>query len=520
MKQLTALDNMFLGLEHGNQTMHVASLGIYDPSTAPGGKVRFKQILAHYAAKLDALKLYQRRLVKVPLDLDLPYWVDQGEIDLEYHVRHIALPQPGDWRQLMIQVARLHSRPLDLTKPLWETYVIEGLDHVEGLPKGCFAIYAKLHHALVDGEAAAEMIRLQHDLAPVGRPVDQLVTHIADSVPQPVELLSRAVTARAGRWVSNARTLGSLTVTAARMAGEALSGADPRGALLKLEDALVVRNPPTRFGGDISPNRVVNGLPLPLDGFAEIRRAVPDTTINDVFLAVSSGAVRKYLAHHGELPAASLHASVPVSTHGKVKSADAGNSVSGTMVELATHIEAPVERLRAVHAGMERSKQALAALGQDLMRKLSQLIPLAPINLVQRHILAPRASIIVSNVRGPSVPLYFAGARLVRFMPVSIASNGMGLNITGFSYDNQLWVCVVSCRKMMPDPDFFAQCLQESFAELHAAATTDAVPKATKDAAPKAAPKTATKAAKGAAKGPAKGAAKRRAPRSAVPPPL
>ena len=165
MKLLSGTDNLFLHMEQGNQYMHVAGLGIYDPSTAPGGKVRFKQILDFFAKRLDSAKVFRRRLVAAPLGLDRPYWIDEGEIDTEYHVRHIALPQPGDWRQLMIQVARIHSRPLDRSRPLWEAYVIEGLDNIPGIAKGSFALYVKFHHAGVDGEAGAEIIKAIHTLS-------------------------------------------------------------------------------------------------------------------------------------------------------------------------------------------------------------------------------------------------------------------------------------------------------------------------------------------------------------------
>lgn len=470
---------MFLALEQGNQYMHVASLGIYDPSSAPGGKVRFKQILAHYASRLEESKIYQRRLAKVPLGLDLPFWVDEGDVDLEYHVRHMALPHPGDWRQLMIQVARLHSRPLDHNRPLWETYVIEGLDNIDGLPKGCFAIYAKIHHALVDGETGAELIRIQHDLMPVGRPVESLRTHIADAEPSTLELVTRGISSRAARLMETGRVLLNVGATGLRLSGKLVTqaAADPTSIARTARSLLETSNPKTRFSAGVSPHRIVDGVSLPLEEFQRIRTRLPGISLNDIFLAVASGAIRKYLGDKNELPGATLHAAVPVSIRGKKKSTDAGNMVSGTFTALHTDITDPLERLQAIHVSMEKSKHVLDVIGQDLLTQLSQLIPQAPAHLVQKYLVAPRASITVSNVRGPNVPLYFAGARLVRFMPISIATDGVGLNLTGFSYDGQFWVCVVSCRKMMPDPGDFASCLQESFGELVAAAGEPVVKK-------------------------------------------
>jgi diacylglycerol O-acyltransferase len=486
MKQLTALDNMFLTLEKGNQTMHVASLGIYDPSSAPGGKVRFKQILAHYVSRLELSKIFQRRLASVPLGIDLPFWVDEGDIDLEYHVRHMALPHPGDWRQLMIQIARIHSRPLDLKRPLWETYVIEGLDNIEGLPKGCFAIYCKLHHSLIDGETGAELVRLQHDLSPVGRPVENLRTHIADAPPTKLELVSRGISNRAKRIADGGRALLKLGSVGARLGAEMVGkvAADTSRLTDAVAGLFTASNPHNRFNRCVSPHRVVDGVGLPLEGFQTIRARLPGVTINDIFLSIAGGAVRLYLAAKHELPARTLHAAVPVSTHSGATNSDSGNSVSGTFTSLHTDVADPLERIRAVHQSMDASKSALNALGQDTLRQLSYLIPAAPVRLLQKYVVSPRASIIVSNVRGPDRPIYFAGARLVRFMPVSIASDGVGLNITGFSYDNQLWVCSVACRQVMPDPAFFSQCVRASYEQTVAAAANAEVPKSVR-AAPK-----------------------------------
>ena len=165
MKQLSGTDNLFLRMERGHQFMHVAGLGIYDPSTAPEGRVRFKDILRFFESRLDASPIFRRRLVNVPFDVDRPYWIEEADIDVEFHVRHVALPHPGDWRQLCIQVARIHSRPLDRSKPLWEAYVIEQLNNVPGIPPGSFALYIKFHHCAVDGEAGTEILE--------GDPLDQ-----------------------------------------------------------------------------------------------------------------------------------------------------------------------------------------------------------------------------------------------------------------------------------------------------------------------------------------------------------
>ncbi|MEM7084160.1 MAG: wax ester/triacylglycerol synthase domain-containing protein, partial [Pseudomonadota bacterium] len=166
MQQLSGLDASFLYLETANSPMHIGGLSIYDPSTAEGGRVTFKQILANITARAQRIPALTNTLVEVPLSLDHPYWRTDGDFDPEFHIRHIALPKPGDWRQLCIQVSRLHARPLDRAHPLWEMYVIEGLDNVEGYPPGCFAILSKMHHAAIDGASGIEIASVIHDLDP------------------------------------------------------------------------------------------------------------------------------------------------------------------------------------------------------------------------------------------------------------------------------------------------------------------------------------------------------------------
>ena len=488
MKLLSGTDNLFLHMEQGNQYMHVAGLGIYDPSTAPGGKVRFKQILDFFARRLDSAKVFRRRLVAAPLGLDRPYWIDEGEIDTEYHVRHIALPRPGDWRQLMIQVARIHSRPLDRCRPLWEAYVIEGLDNIPGIAKGSFALYVKFHHAGVDGEAGAEIIKAIHtlsaDFEDVPSSGDQAV--FADSVPSQIELYSRAVGNRARQVFDAARLAVDLGGRAA-LAGRELVGS---GKALDLVRSLVVGQfggilagggnrapgdmaggkPATRFDRPVSPHRVVDAVGFSLAECKTIREHIDGITINDIFMAATGGAIRKYLERKGELPARSLNAMVPMSTRGGNKEMDSGNQIGMAPMALRTDIADAVERVLAIKRGTNKTKAATSALGKDLAARLIQVIPAVAAEQLVRLAIVSMCNVTVSNVRGPDVPLYMAGAQLEMFLAVSVAFDGIGLNVTGFSYNGTLWVCFVACRDMLPDPDQFCDCLRESFAELLAGA--------------------------------------------------
>jgi len=499
MKHLSGLDNLFLAVEHGNQLMQVAALGIYDPSTAPGGELRFTSVLAFFESRMKQTKIFRRRLVEAPWGLDRPYWIDDTDVDVEYHVRHIALPQPGDWRQLMIQVARLHSRSLDKSKPLWEAYIIEGLDHVPGIAPGSFALYIKFHHAAVDGQGGVEIIRAIHSLSPTLDPEEDedvsQVAIVADRNPTTVELCARAVSHRACQLLDGARLIADLGKRAAaagiglvasgkamdisrKVIARRLGVAEMAAEMTASFSEILHVRPHTRFDGKISAHRVVDVAGLSLADCNRIRQQVEGVTINDIFMATAGGALRKYLELKGELPAASLNAMMPISTRSGHTAGDEGNQVAMAAVPLATDIADPLRRLLAVRRATGRGKSISAALGKDLPARLIEVLPAMVVEHVARLVLVPLVNVTISNVHGPDEALYMAGAKLQMFTPISIAIDGVGLNLTGLSYNGTLWVCFVSCRKMLPDPGVFVKCLTESFNELLAATVGKPEPQA------------------------------------------
>jgi len=489
MKQLSGADAMFLQLEHGNNFMHVASLAIYDPSTAPGGKVRFKDVLRFFASRVEQFPQFRRRLVTVPLSLDRPYWVEESAIDVEFHVRHIALPHPGDWRQLCIQVARLHSRPLDRSKPLWEAYIIEGLHNVPGAPAGSFALYTKMHHAIIDGESGTELLKALHTLAPesISDADEPAGGFVADREPTLPELYSRAL-------IQNIERLPSLARFSIDTARRVVSlGADAVGNLSEFSASLVPqlrsllagdlspllsRLPPqTRFSGKVSAHRVFEAIALPLADFKAVRQQVGGVTLNDLFLAIVGGARNKYLGDKGELPDSSMIAGVPMTLRGGDKGGDRGNQVGFTFIPVHSDIVDPVQRLHAIAGSAQTSKRITDAVGKELARDLLEYLPAPLSGALVRNVKMPGIGLVVSNVRGPDVPLYMAGAQLVNYSPISIVIDGIGLNVTGFSYNGSMWICAVSSRETMPDPAFFAQCLRGAFDEIKSAAARHAAAK-------------------------------------------
>jgi WS/DGAT/MGAT family acyltransferase len=268
--------------------------------------------------------------------------------------------------------------------------------------------------------------------------------------------------------------LGGQAFTSLRREGEGSLLGNLRALVSGDLTSLLPRMPPqTRFSGNVSAHRVFEAVALPLSEMRTIRQRVPRATINDQFLCVVGGALRAYLSDKNELPDASMVAMVPMTLRGGDKGGDRGNQVGFTVMPVHTEIEEPLERLRAVVDSAAKSKRVTDAIGRELARDLMESLPSIVTDPLVRNAQVPRIGLVVSNVRGPDVPLYMAGARLVHYVPISIAINGMGLNVTGFSYAGDLWICAVSCREMLPDPAFFADCLRAAFDRMKEAAARE-----------------------------------------------
>jgi diacylglycerol O-acyltransferase len=469
MQQLSGMDASFLYFETPKSPGHIFSVYIYDPSTAPGGAVTFKGILDHYRSRLHVSPVFRRRLVEVPFGLDHPYWIEDEDFDLEYHVRHIALPKPGDWRQLCIQLARLHSRPLDMSKPLWEATVIEGLDNVEGVPPGGFAIMQKIHHAAVDGVTVLEITSAVHDLEPDTPTVLPEGEWRPERPPSPATLLTRATVTNIVRPGHFARVM-ARTVPATR----ALQQRVRRGEL----EAPPTAAPRTRFNAPVTGHRVIEARRFDLATVKRIKAAVPGATINDVAIAIVGGALRTYLSDKGELPTESLRVMVPISVRSPDQMGTAGNQVATMTAALGTDIDDPLKRLEAVRQSTHASKAFAEASDARSMVEFSQLMPGGLATLAARAASrfemasrgTPPVNCVVSNVPGPQVPLYFAGARLVTFFGGAAVVEGMGLLHGIMSYCGEMIVSVVSDRALMPDPAVYAACIQRSYDDLVAAA--------------------------------------------------
>ena len=495
MKQLSGLDATFLYMETPSQFGHVSSLSIYerphDPDYQPLEAWR-NQI----QRRLHLLEPLRRRLVEVPMGIDHPFWIEDPDFDLDFHVRHTAVPPPGSDDQLADLVARIIGRPLDRARPLWETYVIEGL------AEDRFGVLTKVHHATIDGASGAELLTLMLDQSPEGDAVapPEHDWH-PDRAPTDLEVMSRAalnVARKPGRAIllsaRTARELGKATrnpalVAAANQVRGSLRG--PLGAVLNAGRRRdeerdppprlpTLRAPKTPFNRPITAHRRFSFQSTSLDAVKAIKNAL-GATVNDVVMAACAGGLRAWLQDHDALPDEPLVAMVPVSIRTGEETEKWTNRVSGLLAVLPTDVADPLERVQKVHDAMAGAKELFNAIPADALTDFTQFPSpnvfaranrmAARFRLSER--LNPPANVVISNVPGPRTPLFAAGARLLHYYPVSTIVDGQGLNITVQSYLDTLDFGLVSCRELVPDVAHLTELIVEDLEALSKASGVD-----------------------------------------------
>ncbi len=480
MRQLSGVDWSMVGIDSPSAHNAIGIYGIYDPSTRPhDGAITFEEVVEYIRARLHTSETYRERLVEVPFGLDRPYWVRDENFDIEYHIRHLSLPKPGTWRQLCDQLGRIHSRPLDLSRPPWEIYIIEGIDAVEDLPEGCFGILVRVHHAAVDGVAGIEMVTTMHTLEPDGEapPVPDHYSWEPDRIPSRETLITRAAingVARPAGVLKLLRKSGEQFVQKRRE--------DLGPAPTKLPTMLE----PTRFNQKVSPHRVLGMHGRPIETLKEIRSAMPEAKINDIAVAVIGGALRSYLESKDELPAKTMIGMMPISIRptmaqtaadqiGEVKTADeGGNQFALARIPLATDTDDPWERLARILEMTRHIKQSSGASPARSLQSASEeafggLLGMAQRTGVRALLNQGRTAVthtLVSNVPGPQVPLYFAGAQYVGGAGMGPVLDGMGMNTGIGSISGRILWAFTADRDALPDPHFYEDCLSNSVDEL------------------------------------------------------
>jgi diacylglycerol O-acyltransferase / wax synthase len=461
MRQLTSLDAQFLGIESARVYGHVGGFAAYDPSTAPGGKLELKDLCRLVSERLHMLPPFRWRLVEVPLGLDLPYWVEDPDFDIDFHIRESAVPPPGNDRQVAETVARIYARPLDRGHPLWELYLIHGLE------SGHVALLTKIHHSVVDGVSGNEILTMLLDSSPEGREIDPPKgNRSGERVPSDLEMLTRGMLGLPRQPLRMLRSAPSAVPhlldlpganafpavpTLSRVAQRLLGSGDPQ--LLEISSA---RPPRTCFNAPVSSHRSFAFGSLSLDAVKAIKNKL-GITVNDVVVALCTSALRSWLLDRDELPDDPLVAFVPVSVRTEDERSSYGNRISAMIVPIPTDEPHPRKRLLRTHDVLKAAKDHHQALPANLLTDATAFIPPAVAARAARTTVQllgrtrPPVNLVISNVPGPRAPLYCAGAQLQANFPVSVVVDGVGLNITVMSYRDHLDFGIVADRDQIPD---------------------------------------------------------------------
>jgi diacylglycerol O-acyltransferase len=475
MYQVDSEDANFLFMERADSPIHISLIALYDQSQRKQGATRFQHILQLIESRLSTAPVFQQKIQRVPGDLDYPYWVDDEKFDIDYHVRHLALPKPGDWRQFCIQVSRLHSRPLDMSRPPWELYVIEGLEKIPGLPKNSFALYFKIHHCAMDEFTALELVESLHQASANQEQHNTPSSNIAylpAKSPGNTEMLALAGvhnSIRAVRLlqqsVSNYRLISKLMLrTSVRVVRKYLEGET-------LSDVAA-----TRFAGKLGTARVFEGMFYPRQLFDELADRVPGATITHTLLLVCGEALRLYLEKHNEIEDAPLTALLQINVRNAGAHALVGNRIAIEQADLFSNIPDLVERLYAIVGGLSELDGMEELEGRSLkLRSLYEHLPAPLLSFLGRNAdrdINPARQIMhagncgIAEMKGPKVPLYLLGAKLHGLTSISPLYSGCGLMFSATSYCDQMGLTFTSDRNLMPEPRVMRDCIDEAVTQI------------------------------------------------------
>ncbi len=509
MIEMDPLDAAFLALETDNMHMHVGILAVFDTSEADSTEVIDLSVRDIIDERIHTVPALRRRAIKAPLGIDFPLWIEDPHFNLQNHIYREALPTPGSYEELTIMAASVMERKLDMSRPLWEIHLVEGL---RTSPKPVIAMIAKMHHCILDGETGAGILSTVFDDGPTPRKISP-PDHpwIPDPVPSLTELLIHSATGLAARSASTIDSAKRAISFVASIANEKRRDLESGGVIAPLAPHLAPR---TSINGAISPYRKLSFISLPLADIKMVAHGA-SATVNHVVLSTVAGALRKLLEARGERLDRSLVSLVPVSQRGlhtsNIASGNEGsrnsngvgaignhedtnstgdnnghrrertggnaNMVSAALVSLATHIDDPLDRLVAISEGSIHAIRNSSPLYDNLVKAVSQVAipgishPLATAVTKLRLLdkLNIPFNVVISNIRGPERPLWCAGNRMVEIYPIGPLVEGVGLNITVMSYVDQLGVGILACKELLPELEDFTRYIHESFAELEKA---------------------------------------------------
>lgn len=466
MQQLSGLDATFLYIESARAPMHVGGVYIFEPSEK-GERIDYYKFRDFIESRLHISRVFRQRLVEAPLDMSHPYWIEDPNFDLEYHLQYMAIPQPGGAKELLDLAARIFSRTMDRKRPLWELTIVEGLN-IEGYPKNSFALISKVHHAAIDGGSGAEMMGALLNPSPKKPKATPDEEHYweAERIPTGIEIVARNYIKSVGTPVKLAKFLYEAVGNTIDVAREAI------GKWIE-PPPMPFSAPTTLFNAPVTPHRIFDGANLPLERIKKMKN-IAGTTVNNVVLAICAGALRLYLKDKNNLPKKPLVAMAPISVRSEEEKGAMGNKVSAMLVSLATNEEDPIKRLMLIHESASSSKVYSKALGANTIMDLvpSELAALAARLYTETKVveyIRPVYNLVITNVPGPPIPLYMGGAKLLSHYGTAPLIDGLGLLMVVFSYAGSITISATSCRELMPDLNKFIENIYQSADELEKA---------------------------------------------------
>jgi len=463
MESISGMDATFLYGETDTSPMHVGSVAIIE------GSLKFDTFKKVIASKIHQMPRLRQRLMEIPFKVDYPYWVDDPNFNLDMHIHRMALPKPGGWKELRAMASKIFSHHLDRSRPLWSFTFVEGIDSIAQVPKGSVAVISKIHHVAIDGMAGAGMMSLIFEMSPTPAKLQEPRIWKPKPLPNEIGLMTRS-----------AMSFTKSPFKLAKIAKDAAMGTIKAGFLTRAQHidlpTAPFSAPKTTLNGIISAQRKWNSAILDLERVKHLRK-VMGTTLNDVVLAICAGALRNHLEEHKNLPIKPLVAMVPVSVRAKSDASAQGNKISAMLVQLATDVSDPIERLEMIHENALRGKTYQGAMGAKTLSNLAEAIPFGVANqaarMYSRYNIAkmhnPVFNVVITNVPGPNIPLYLQGHKLQSIMGMAPIIDGMGMIITVLSYNGQITISPTSCVNSMPTMDNFTKSILDSANELEAA---------------------------------------------------
>ena len=500
MKQLNIQDAGFIYQETQNTPMHICGIGIYDKSTTKKSRPAKAQILEYIEARIHTAPILKQKLFEVPGNWDRPYWIEDEKFDLDQHIYHHGLPVPGDEKQLNELISRLISQPLDMTRPLWECHIIEGINAMPAVGKNSFAIVTKVHHSCVDGSSGNSIITVLHDLEPDGKPMTVAPTEtdeLSAELPGKYEMIANAYAHNMLSAFQQTRSVAKHLPSFANIAADLYKGKIESGAKLSV--------PATRFNKTPSTQRVFTCVDFDLGAIKEVKNA-QGVTVNDVMVCIVAGGLRAYLDEIGELPDEPLGAMLPKNIRkGDEAEAKSGNQVGGLMTVIHTDIADPVERLKTIHKSIQKAKLFSEMANTDVLfpnlmggflypRTGKALARWAQKKGVMEKIGPLLFNTVITNVPGPDFNLYHDGSKMTVFSGTPPLPDGIGLGHAVYSYCGRISLSVISCPKMLNHPSLYAKYLNESFETLYKEALNPSEKKADKPPRKRAAKKSSSSA--------------------------